>query len=105
MVNIAGTYSFVSQNNFDAYLKAIGKTKVGKICRERFQFCLNNVGIGTIKSALITKTSPDVTIEVTGYHFKIVTHTTMKTITVEFNLGQEYEADPGTDKLKKVIGL
>ncbi len=41
-------------------------------------------------------------IEVNGDHFIFQTITTLKTIKVEFDLGKEYEADPGTGRKAKV---
>lgn len=43
----------------------------------------------------MASTKPDITIEVDGNKFTITTSTTLKTMKVEFTLGEAYEADPG----------
>ena len=58
-----------------------------------------------IKRNVIACTKPDITVEISGDSYTVTTHTTLKTITISFTLGQEYEADPGTDRLTKVIML
>jgi hypothetical protein len=55
-----------------------------------------------IKRNVIGATKPDITIEADGDHYTVTTHTTLKTIKIAFTLGQEYEADPGTDRVAKV---
>jgi hypothetical protein len=56
-----------------------------------------------LKRNIIAATKPDITIEVSGDHYTVTTHTTIKDVKIAFTLGQEYEADPGTDKKAKVI--
>ena len=60
-------------------------------------------GVGLIKRNVIAHTKPDITVEVDGDSYTVTTHTTLKTIKIAFTLGQEYEADPGTDRVAKVI--
>ena len=55
-----------------------------------------------IKRNVVAATKPDITIEVDGDHYTVTTHTTLKNIKIAFTLGQEYEADPGTDRVAKV---
>ena len=52
---------------------------------------------------MIAATKPDITVEADGDNYTFTTHTTLKTIKIAFTLGQEYEADPGTDRTAKVI--
>lgn len=59
-------------------------------------------GVGTIKAVAIKQTKPDIVIEVNGDQFVIQTITTLKTVKVEFELGKEYEVDPGTGRKAKV---
>ena len=58
-----------------------------------------------IKRNVIAATKPDITVEVAGDTYTFTTHTTLKTVKVTFTLGQEYEADPGTDRIAKVLNL
>jgi len=51
---------------------------------------------------VIAATKPDVVVEVDGDNYTFTTITTLKTIKISFTLGQEYEADPGTDRTAKV---
>merc|ERR1712079_321046 len=77
MMAVAGTYKFVSQENFEAYLAA---------------------GVGMMKRKIICATSPDIVMEVNWDEITSTTITSLKTIKISFTLGKEYEADPGTDK-------
>ena len=52
--------------------------------------------------SIVAATKPDIIIEVDGDNLTITTVTALKTIKVSFTLGQEYEADPGTDKTSTV---
>eukprot|EP00093_Oithona_nana_P010300 10300.XXX_24792_25109_1 [CDS] Oithona nana genome sequencing. len=54
------------------------------------------MGMITRKAAAATK--PDVNITITGNKYKVEQLSSFKNITVEFNLGEQYEADPGTGK-------
>ena len=51
---------------------------------------------------IVAATKPDIIIEADGDVYTITTVTALKTIKVTFTLGQEYEADPGTEKKTKV---
>jgi hypothetical protein len=82
-VQIAGKYSFVSQENFEDYLKA---EDVGMIIRN-----------------VLASTKPDMIVEVDGNNFTITTITSLKTIKMSFTLGKEYQSDPGTNKVGKYI--
>ncbi|MTJ09984.1 lipocalin/fatty-acid binding family protein [Anabaena sp. UHCC 0204] len=82
-VQIAGKYSFVSQENFEDYLKA------------------ENVGM--ITRTVLAKTTPDMIVEIDGDNFTITTVTNLKTIKISFTLGKEYDCDPGTNKVDKYI--
>merc|ERR1711997_518647 len=83
MAAIAGKYSFVSQDKFDDYLKAIG--------------------IGMIKRKVLTNTTPEVVIEIDGNIYKVDTITSVKTIKLEFILDTPYEHDPGTGETVKYV--
>ena len=82
-VQIAGKYTFVSQENFEDYLKA---EDVGMIIRN-----------------VLASTKPDIVVEIDGDNFTITTVTSLKTIKMSFTLGKEYESDPGTNKIGKYI--
>ncbi|HAN74038.1 MAG TPA: hypothetical protein DCQ63_06915 [Planktothrix sp. UBA8402] len=82
-VQIAGKYTFASQENFEEYLKA--------------------EDIGMLKRNVLASTKPDIVVEVDGDQFTITTITKLKTIKMSFTLGKEYEHDPGTDKVGKYI--
>ena len=82
-VQIAGKYTFVSQENFEEYLNA--------------------EDIGMIKRNVIAKTRPDMIVEIDGDNFTVTTITTLKTIKISFTLGKEYQCDPGTDKVNNYI--
>ena len=58
--------------------------------------------VGMIKRNVIASTKPDIVIEATGDNYTVTTITSLKTIKISFTLGQEYEADPGTDKTSTV---
>ena len=55
--------------------------------------------------SIVAATKPDIIIEVDGDNLTITTVTALKTIKVSFTLGQEYEADPGTEKKTRVTNL
>jgi hypothetical protein len=80
---IAGKYTFESQDNFGAFLEAMG---LSEELRE-----------------LILGSNPEVTVEVDGDNYKFTTHTEIKDVVTSFTLGQEYEADPGTGNVGKFI--
>lgn len=82
-VQIAGKYTFVSQENFQDYLKV--------------------EDVGMIKRNVLASTKPDIIVEVDGDQFTITTITSLKTIKMIFTLGQEYEYDPGIDKMDTYI--
>ncbi|CAB4057761.1 unnamed protein product [Lepeophtheirus salmonis] len=83
MVAMAGTYNFVSQDNFDKYLSASG--------------------VGTIHRMAITKSKPDIVVECSGDNYTFTTKTALKDIKISFTLGQEYECDPGTGRVAKYV--
>ena len=56
-----------------------------------------------MKRTVITKTSPEITITVSGNSYKVVSATSVKTITLEFVLGTPYEHDPGTGEVGKYV--
>ena len=56
-----------------------------------------------MKRTVITKTSPEITIEVSGDKYTITTVTSVKTITLDFTLGTPYEHDPGTGEVGKYV--
>ena len=82
-MQIGGKYSFVSQENFDEYLKA--------------------ADIGMLKRKLIAASKPDMIVEVDGNRYTVTTILKLKTLKIAFTLGQVYEADPGTDRITKYI--
>ena len=47
-------------------------------------------------------TKPDIIVEVNGDNYTITTVATLKTLKVNFDLGKQFETDPGTDKIVKV---
>nr|ACO14989.1 Fatty acid-binding protein, adipocyte [Caligus clemensi] len=83
MVAMAGTYNFVSQNNTSEYLAA--------------------AGVGTIHRMAVSKTKPDIVVEVSGDNYTFTTKTSIKDVKISFTLGQEYECDPGTGRTAKYI--
>jgi len=83
MVQMEGTYEFVSQDNFENYLKA--------------------AGVGMLTRKVILKTSPTMKIEINGKDVTTTTITSIKTIVIKFTLGEEYEADPGTGMPAKYV--
>jgi len=83
MAQINGKYNFVSQDNFEEYLKA--------------------AGVGMMQRKVIAKTSPDILVEVNGNDVSMTTVTSLKTMVFKYTLGQEYEADPGTGRSCKYI--
>ncbi len=56
-----------------------------------------------VKRKLIAATKPDIIVEVNGDNYHIKTVTAVKTVEISFTLGQEYEADPGTDRKAKYV--
>merc|ERR1712150_298032 len=64
----AGKYTFVSQNNFEEYLKA--------------------ADINIVKRKLFASTKPDIVIEVDGKKFKVQTVMPKRTINAEFTLDE-----------------
>jgi hypothetical protein len=56
-----------------------------------------------MRRTIVAATKPDITVEVEGDKYTVSTITTLKTIDVSFTLNQEYEVDPGTEKLTKVM--
>ena len=58
-----------------------------------------------MKRSIIAATKPDIIIENDGDNYTVTTVTSIKTIKISFTLGQQYEADPGTDKKSKVFQL
>ncbi len=63
-VQIAGKYTFASQENFEEYLKA--------------------EDIGMLKRNVLASTKPDIVVEVDGDQFTITTITKLKTIKMSF---------------------
>ncbi len=82
-VQIAGKYTFLSQENFGEYLLA--------------------AGIGRIKQKLIADERPDMIVEVDGDRYTVTATSSLKTIKISFTLGQVYEADVGFDRMTKYI--
>ena len=82
------------------YVKIIYKFKI-QIC-EFTSKPKSITGLGMIKRKMLAGTQPNITITIDGNKCTIVTKITVKTITLSFTLGEEYEADPGTGETKKV---
>lgn len=82
-VQIAGRYSFVSQENFEDYLKA--------------------EDLGMIKRSVMKKERPDISVGIDGDNFTVTIHEKLKTIKISFTLGKEYQCDPGTGKVNQYI--
>merc|ERR1712203_930624 len=74
----AGNYAFVSQNNFEEYLKA--------------------ADINIVKRKLFASTKPSIVIEVNGKKFKVQTVMPKRTMTAEFTLDEPYENDMKGEK-------
>merc|ERR1712226_552753 len=74
----AGKYTFVSQNNFEEYLKA--------------------ADINIVKRKLFASTKPSIVIEVNGKKFKVQTVMPKRTMTAEFTLDEPYENDMKGEK-------
>merc|ERR1712223_1280530 len=74
----AGKYTFVSQENFDEYLK--------------------DTDFNVVKRTMFAKTKPDVVMEVNGKTFAVQTITSLKTINAEFTLDEPYENDMTGEK-------
>ena len=60
------------------------------------------LGLSEELRSLILGSNPEVTVAVDGDTYTITTHTEIKDVIVQFTLGQEYEADPGTGNVGKV---
>jgi hypothetical protein len=71
----AGKWDFESSDNFDEYMKAAG------------------VGMLTRKMASALK--PQIIIEVNGDHWVMQSNSTFKNISIEFDLGKEFEETTG----------
>jgi len=71
MANVSGTYEVVSTDNFDEYLKA--------------------QGVNAIKRKIAAKISPKLEIVFDGTTFTQKTITSIKTTTLSFKIGEEYE--------------
>merc|ERR1711936_42808 len=74
----AGNYTFISQNNFEEYLKA--------------------ADINIVKRKLFASTKPSIVIEVNGKKFKVQTVMPKRTMTAEFTLDEPYENDMKGEK-------
>ena len=59
-------------------------------------------GLAEELRSIILGSNPEVTVAVDGDNYTITTHTEIKDVIVQFTLGQEYEADPGTGNVGKV---
>merc|ERR1712150_414195 len=81
----AGKYTFVSQNNFEEYLKA--------------------ADINLVRRKLFASTKPDIVIEVDGKKFKVQTVMPKRTINAEFTLDEPYENDMKGEKEKYLTTL
>jgi len=66
-----------------------------------FYFLISEIGM--MMRSIISATKPDIVIENDGNNYSVTTVTSLKTIKISFTLGQQYEADPGTDKKSKVL--
>lgn len=73
MTQIAGLYKFVSQSNFDVYLK--------------------NIGLGMIQAKVLASSRPDVVIVMNGDNLSITYVSSIKTIEAKFTLDQESNSD------------
>ncbi|MDT9198111.1 lipocalin/fatty-acid binding family protein [Limnospira fusiformis KN01] len=73
MVNIAGKYTLVSQDNFDAYL--------------------TGMGLGSIRRKVAVSAQPDVVITMEGEAVSIEYRTNLERIHFHLTLGENYEAD------------
>jgi fatty acid-binding protein 3 len=81
-----GKWKLVESENFDEYMKAVG------------------VGLMTRKLGATVK--PVMTVTVNGSHWSIVSESTFKTITMEFDLDKEFdETTPDGRQMKSTITL
>lgn len=80
---IAGKYTFVSQENFEEYLKA--------------------EDLGMVKRRVLAQAKPDMVVEINGDNFTVTTITSLKTIKISFTLGRQYTCDPGIDRVSDYI--
>merc|ERR1719415_163861 len=76
--DFAGNYTFVSQSNFEEYLKA--------------------ADINIVKRKLFASTKPSIVIEVDGKKFKVQTVMPKRSMTAEFTLGEPYVNDMKGEK-------
>merc|ERR1711936_1450914 len=81
----AGKYTFVSQENFDEYLK--------------------DTDFNVVKRTMFAKTKPDVVMEVNGKAFMVQTITSLKTINAEFTLDEPYENDMTGEKQTYITSM
>jgi hypothetical protein len=58
--------------------------------------------VGFIKRTALAATKPDIIVDVNGENYTITTIATLKTLKVNFDLGKQFETDPGTDRICKV---
>ena len=71
----AGKWDFVESDNFDGYMKA--------------------AGVGLITRKVANNLKPQIVFEVNGDHWTMKTFSSFKNITVEFDLGKEFEETTG----------
>merc|ERR1712018_274974 len=81
----AGKYSFVSQENFDEFLK--------------------DTDFNMVKRTMFAKTKPEIVIGVNGKAFVIRTVTSLKTINAEFTLDEPYENDMTGEKQTYITSM
>ena len=63
---------------------------------------LKSSDVGFIKRTAIVATKPDIHVEIDGDNYVITTIATLKTIKAKFELKQEFDLDPGTDRVATV---
>ena len=56
-----------------------------------------------LKRIVLTKTTPEVTITVSGNSYKVISVSSVQTVALEFVLGTPYEYDPGTGEVGKFV--
>lgn len=93
MVKIAGKYLYTSGENFDEFLKEIGKFEI--FCFEWFfKFTFLFLGISHVLRNLAKINTPTVIVEVAEDGvYTITTETTFKTTCIKFRLGQEFNEE------------
>ena len=65
--------------------------------------CLLISGVGFIKRTAIAATKPDIIVEFDGnIGYTITTVATLRTVKAVFTLGNEFDLDPGTDRVATV---